>query len=181
MSENPYKKSIILALILFVPLVIVVVGGIISRHQATVALREAEQRTFIRWFGTEIACDAHGEELADRAREIELDPLVVLGSPCINNTISYAMAWEENGLLGLGILEQGQVVAVLDSDEFSELSETVQLDIDKLLMGGFPIIKESEFDADRFLIAISFINFILDDLDIDVNIRRSWNDLIEGN
>jgi len=149
-SKNPYKTSIILALFLFSPLVLIIISSVVSRHQARVALHEAEQETFIEWFG---------------ANEV---------------TYQYALIWEETGLLGLGILSQEQISEILASDEYKDFrGEESISDIEKLLTGGFPILDESRFLAARFRIAVSDINFILRDLEIDINIRRSWDDLIQ--
>jgi len=92
LSKNPYKKSIILGLILFVPLLLIVISGIVSQHQTRIALQEAEQETFIEWFG--VSETAH----------------------------QYALTWEESGLLGLEILNQEQVDKILDSDRFKDRS-----------------------------------------------------------
>jgi len=130
-SENPYKKSIILALFLFGPLLIMIIAGFVSRHQAGMALREAEQEVFIEWF--------EADEIAHQ----------------------YALIWEEGGLLELEILDQAQVDVVLGSDEFSGFGQAARNDIETLLTGCFPIIADSGFNAERFLRAISRIDRIL--------------------
>jgi len=180
LSKSPYKIAIILALVLFIPLLIMITNHFLSRHQTSVALREVEQTTFIRWFGIEIACNAYGEELADKAREIGIDPVVVLGSLCATDVIPYAMTWQENGLVGLGILDQGQVEAIIYSDRFSDYPENIQEDVMLLLTGGFPTLSEAEFLAERFLSGVSRIDFIFRDLGVDINIQNSWNRLVRG-
>jgi hypothetical protein len=90
----------------------------------------------------------------------------------------YILIWAESGLVGLGILEQEQVEAMMAFEEFNEFSDAVGSAIERLLTGGFPIL--DEFDADKFLIATSIINFILDNLEIDVELLNAWNDLIQS-
>jgi len=89
--------------------------------------------------------------------------------------IQQIQEWEENGLVGLGILDDSQVNAILTSREFNGFDEAVQADIEALLTGGFSIINESGFNAERFLIAISDIDMIL-----RVDIQSDWNELIRG-
>jgi len=153
LSKNPYKVSIILGAVLFVPLLTMIIGVIVSRHQARIALDEANQEVFVEWF---------------EASEIALQ---------------YALLWQESGLVGLGILDQDQVNAVMSSPEFEDFTrgEEGVPNIEKLLTGGFPIIVDTGFNAERFRTAISDINWILNELDIDIKIQESWNELIRGN
>jgi len=89
----------------------------------------------------------------------------------------YALIWEESGLVGVGILEQEQVEAILLSEEFNHFSEDTQSAVESVLTGGFLIL--DEFNADEFLIATSVIGFILDDLGIDVELFPLWNQLTQ--
>ena len=131
---------------IFGPLLLLVIGGIISHHQARVALNEVEQAIFIEWFG------------ADETPH------------------HYALIWEENGLVGLELLDQDQVDVVLVFPEFNGFGEGAQTDIETLLTGGFSTTDASRLDPERFLRAISRIDRIL-----GVDIQRAWNDLLGSN
>jgi len=136
LSENPYKKSIMLGLTLFGPLLIMIIAGCVSRHQARNALREAEQEVFVEWFGVD------------------------------ETTYQYALIWEESGLVGLGILDQDQIDGVLSSRRVTTSAQQTQEDVEALLTGGFPIIDESGFNAARFRSAVSIINQNVEDVQI---------------
>ena len=157
-SDNPHKKSIILALvIILVPLLIMIISSLISRSQAANDLREAEREIFLEWFGDD------------------------------DSLHQYMRVWEENGLLGLEVLSQFQVDAVINSftsDDFPTLAEKTERDIESLLTGGFPLINgygtEGEFNAERFISAIEHIQRILrlSDGVEDLDIRGSWRVLV---
>ena len=154
LSENSQKKSIVLALVIvFVPPLLIIIGSLISRYQATIALHEAEREIYIEWFGDDDSLHQH------------------------------MRVWEESGLVGLGIINQAQYDAIIysfTSDDFVSLTETSQSDVEALLTGGFPLIgeygSEGHLNAERFLSAIGHIESILR-LSIaveDLNIRYSW-------
>jgi len=146
LNRNPYKISIILGLILFVPLLVMITSHFFSRHQARSDLHEANQLVFTEWFG-------------------------------INETsYQYILIWKDNGLVGLGILDEEQANTILGSRAFNGFSEAEQEDIKALLTGGTSILDESDFSAERFLIAISDIDMIL-----RIDIQSDWNSLIRGN
>jgi len=157
LSENPYKTSIIIALVLFGPLLLMIIGGIVSRHQAGIALNEAEQEIFIEWF--------------------------VFNEVTVYQQVRI---WEESGLVGLGIVSEDELLErILEFYEgpppyphrlFAGSTEDVQADIMAVLTGGFPFLDESGFSAQRFETAISRINGML-----DVNIQTEWYDLLGGN
>ena len=88
----------------------------------------------------------------------------------------YALIWQTNGLVRLEILNQYQIDEILDSERFNNRSEAVQEDIEMLLTGGFSLV--NEFGSQRFLNTVSTINLILRDLEIDINIRNAWFELI---
>ena len=158
LSDNSHKKSIILVLvIILVPLLIMIISGLISRYQATISLREAEREIFLELFG--------GDDTLQQ----------------------YMRVLEESGLVGLGIINQDQYSAIIysfTSEDFADLTETSQRDVEALLTGGFPLINgygtEGEFNAERFNSAIEHIQRILrlSDGVEDLNIRGSWRILI---
>jgi len=133
------------------------------------ALNKENRNNFIEWFGSGVRTRFTLPEISGR----HVTAIEGLYNP---NTIQRIQEWEANGLVGLGILDEEQVTTILASRDFNGFDEATQLDIKALLTGGFSIINESGFNAERFLNTISDIDMIL-----RVDIQSEWNNLIRGN
>jgi len=123
----------------------------------TVVIREWEssldtkdREVFMEWFGSGAVIDENGNE-----------PLPVLDS----HVVQHALIWEEEGLYGLGILDDREIRLMLANENFHALDSQTQKEVELLLRGGFPLIRDYDdgiiFDAYRFEMAIRQINTII--------------------
>jgi len=143
------------------------------------ALAGEQRREFMRWFGSGAHAYLDG---------VRVPVLLGAYNP---NTIQHALTWEDQGLYGLGILDDGQIDIITNpvrSDgrpsRFGSLDAQLQEDVELLLRGGFSLIGEYDsgitLDVERFLDAIYEIDAIIrNSRYIEyMNIRARWDELV---
>ena len=140
-----------------------------------------EREVFLTWFGAGVRTTGEMAYNPYNIRDIRLFPDIdwtweVSYNP---NVIQYVRIWQDDGLLGLGILGEGfSVDNVFNHNLFPGFPTQSQQDIRDLLTGGFIIIGDSEnrFEAERFLRAITHI----ENMGGVNNIQGEWHDLLTG-
>ena len=144
------EKKVILFIGIMLPLVLL--GHILhDRYQSRDVLHEANQAVFAEWFGSD--------------------------SP---EMFMLMQRWEDEGLIG--ILNMEEEADVLRDRIENNVNHTVAsgerewilTNVDLILNGGFPLLDEENFDAERFISAIVEIEKAID----GSNIFIRWHMLL---
>jgi len=89
--------------------------------------------------------------------------------------------WQDSGLLGLGVLDQGRIDNSLASRDFTEMPDGLRNDVEALLTGGFPLIyaldENIRFEEVRFQAAQLELTLLFR----YIYFLGEWRILISGN